>query len=335
MPDGDTGTNMALTLTAVCDELAGAGDDLAAVCAAISHGSLMGARGNSGVILSQILRGMSKVVAEADGVDGPSMADALAAAAAAAYEAVMRPVEGTILTVVREASEAATRIGRRRRRPRDGARRRPRPGPGRPRPHPRDAARCSRRPGSSTPAAPGSCSCSTRCSPSSTGGRCPSPRRSTVPSLVQLGHGAPGAHGDIADLRYEVMYLLEAPDESIPGFKDVWAGMGDSIVVVGGDGLWNCHIHTDDIGASIEAAIDIGRPRKIRVTDLIEEVEEERWVRDAAEAGALDEVPEHLRTPVTCAVVAVASGARHPPDLPQPRRAGPRHRRAVDEPVDR
>jgi dihydroxyacetone kinase-like predicted kinase len=79
-------------------------------------------------------------------------------------------------------------------------------------------------------------------------------------------------------------------------------------VVVGGDGLWNCHIHTDDIGASIEAAIDIGRPRKIRVTDLIEQVEEERWVRDAADAGAFDEIPEHLLTPVTSAVVAVATG---------------------------
>ena len=52
----------------------------------------------------------------------------------------------------------------------------------------------------------------------------------------------------VGDLRYEVMYLLGAPDDSIAGFKEVWAGIGDSIVVVGGDGLWNCHIHTDDIG---------------------------------------------------------------------------------------
>ena len=78
------------------------------------------------------------------------------------------------------------------------------------------------------------------------------------------------------------MYFLEAPDETIPAFKDVWAGIGDSIVVVGGDGIWNCHIHTDDIGAAIEAALDGGRPRNIRVTDLLEQVEEERWVREAA-----------------------------------------------------
>jgi dihydroxyacetone kinase-like predicted kinase len=99
------------------------------------------------------------------------------------------------------------------------------------------------------------------------------------------------------------MYLLDAPDESIPAFKQVWAGVGDSIVVVGGDGLWNCHIHTDDIGAAIEAAVDVGRPRRIRVTDLEEQIEEERWVRDAP--------PEEKATstePVTTAVVAVATG---------------------------
>jgi len=78
------------------------------------------------------------------------------------------------------------------------------------------------------------------------------------------------AHESVSELRYEVMYFLEAPDETVPAFKDVWAGIGDSIVVVGGDGIWNCHIHTDDIGAAIEAAIDCGRPRNIRVTDLLE-----------------------------------------------------------------
>jgi dihydroxyacetone kinase-like predicted kinase len=98
------------------------------------------------------------------------------------------------------------------------------------------------------------------------------------------------------------MYLLEAPDEAIGAFKEVWAGIGDSIVVVGGDGIWNCHIHTDDIGASIEAALDVGRPSKIRVTDLLEQVEEERWVRDAA-----PDEPAELPA-VTTAVVAVATG---------------------------
>ena len=86
--------------------------------------------------------------------------------------------------------------------------------------------------------------------------------------------------GNIADLRYEVMYLLDAEDAKMPAFREVWAGIGDSIVIVGGEGLYNCHIHTDNIGAAIEAALDAGRPRQIRVTDLQDEVVEERWVRE-------------------------------------------------------
>ena len=110
VPDGDTGTNMALTLESVVAELDAAATDMASTCKAISHGSLMGARGNSGVILSQILRGIAGGFADDDGtgVDGAGVAAALTAAAEAAYQAVMRPVEGTILTVVRSSAEAAT-----------------------------------------------------------------------------------------------------------------------------------------------------------------------------------------------------------------------------------
>jgi hypothetical protein len=101
------------------------------------------------------------------------------------------------------------------------------------------------------------------------------------------------------------MFFLEAPDDAIPAFRAVWEGVGGSIVIVGGDGLYNCHIHTDDVGAAIEAAIEIGHPRQIRVTDLYDQVEEERWVREAAAAGDQHEAPPE---PVTCAVVAVCAG---------------------------
>jgi hypothetical protein len=125
-------------------------------------------------------------------------------------------------------------------------------------------------------------------------------------TVAQPGGAArPGpAHAalDPGELRYEVMYLLEAPEETIPVFRDVWAGVGDSIVVVGGSGIWNCHIHTNDIGAAVEAGLDAGRPRRIRVTDLWDQVEEERWVREAAVAHP-DPPPA-----VTCAVVAVCTG---------------------------
>ena len=87
-------------------------------------------------------------------------------------------------------------------------------------------------------------------------------------AAIAVTHGGGGSRSRgfeasaLAGLRYEVMYLLEAADETIPSFKEVWAGIGDSIVVVGGDGMWNCHIHTDDIGAAVEAALDAGRPQE-------------------------------------------------------------------------
>ena len=137
------------------------------------------------------------------------------------------------------------------------------------------------------------------------------------PTVEELEHYAPpdlpfgvdGADHDGAGgggPRFEVMYLLDAPDYAMPAFKDVWAGLGDSIVVIGGDGLWNCHIHTDDVGGAIEAALDAGRPRQIRVTDLAEQVEEERWVREGVAGGPREEAP--TGPPPRTAVVAVANG---------------------------
>jgi dihydroxyacetone kinase-like predicted kinase len=101
------------------------------------------------------------------------------------------------------------------------------------------------------------------------------------------------------------MYLLDLDDASIASFKLAWDPLGDSIVIVGGKGLWNCHIHTDDIGASIESAIRLGgRPSKIRVTDLHEQVVEQDWVREAGGLGAIDISLKR----VTTGVVAVGVG---------------------------
>jgi len=308
VPDGDTGTNMALTLESVVKEVAERGTaDLPTVAQAISYGSLMGARGNSGVILSQILRGIADVARDCNGagLDAAALSDGLQRAADGAYKAVQQPVEGTILTVARAAADAAaaaapasagnlTAVLEDAKTGADEAlRRTPELLPvlkaagvvdsggsgfvllidsflhvadGRPVPDP--------------PAAAG-----------------PVRDRAAAGSLGEAEHGS-------SELRYEVMYLLEASDEMIPSFREVWAGIGDSIVVVGGEGLWNCHIHTDDIGAAVEAALDAGRPREIRVSDLWEQVEEERWVREAS-TGVQAEPPEE---PVACAVVAVCTG---------------------------
>ncbi len=109
VPDGDTGTNMSLTMDVVVSEVSQlAGDsDVAAVCRAVTHGSLMGARGNSGVILSQILRGVCEGIDGAETVGSETVADALERAVVVAFQAVRKPVEGTILTVLRDTAEAA------------------------------------------------------------------------------------------------------------------------------------------------------------------------------------------------------------------------------------
>jgi hypothetical protein len=108
VPDGDTGTNMLLTMKSACGEIT---DDhlstAGSVAKAAAHGALMGARGNSGVILSQILRGVSRSLDDQPAITGPMFAAALAEGSRIAYKGVNRPVEGTILTVVREAAAAA------------------------------------------------------------------------------------------------------------------------------------------------------------------------------------------------------------------------------------
>jgi DAK2 domain fusion protein YloV len=314
VPDGDTGTNMALTMESVAAELEGLGTpDMAAACKAIAHGALMGARGNSGVILSQLLRGLT------DGLDAPGgrpgakeLAAALLTADQLAREAVMRPVEGTILTVARGAAEAAQTAA-------DGGA------------SLIDVAHAARAGAidalERTPTLLPVLAQAGVVDAGGTGyvllfdalltvldGRAmpvPPALPEVLPGVDGAGGPSPGtsdADAALAGLRYEVMYLLEAQDETIPAFKEVWAGLGDSIVVVGGDGLWNCHIHTDEVGPAIEASLDAGRPRSIRVTDLLEEVEEERWVREGA--GDVASGPSQIPlgpTPVT-SVVAVASG---------------------------
>ncbi|MFH1086280.1 MAG: DAK2 domain-containing protein, partial [Chloroflexota bacterium] len=108
VPDGDTGTNMSLTMRAALAEGTTCVDEsVSELAKLVSHGALMGARGNSGVILSQILRGVARGLGEKKVVTAPDLALALREGSVTAYKGVMKPVEGTILTVVREAAEAA------------------------------------------------------------------------------------------------------------------------------------------------------------------------------------------------------------------------------------
>ncbi|MCL5736057.1 MAG: DAK2 domain-containing protein [Actinobacteria bacterium] len=110
VPDGDTGTNLALTVRSIVDSVSALPEDMstADLCKAISQAALMGARGNSGVILSQIIRGAMEVLGRCDVVDARAVGAALRHATDTAYRAVRKPVEGTILTVLREMAEAAS-----------------------------------------------------------------------------------------------------------------------------------------------------------------------------------------------------------------------------------
>ena len=308
VPDGDTGTNMALTLETVVTEVSAAGDQMSEICHAISHGSLMGARGNSGVILSQILRGVAETVATAGHVDPPVLAGALKRASAAADEAVSTPVEGTILTVVRDvaaAASAAVDQGV------DGLI--------------QMVEGCQQAGRASLDRTPELLPQLARANVVDAGGAGfllfldalatamdgrPLPDPPPVDPTAGVGASVAGADdphdaddpdhsGDNGSAtRYEVMFFLEAEDHRIGEFRAAWEALGDSIVVVGGDGLWNCHIHSNDIGGSIEAGIGVGRPFDIRVTDLFEQVEHVESLM-AAEVGGT----------VRTAVVAVSVGA--------------------------
>ena len=316
VPDGDTGTNMALTLESVVTEVSGAGEGMAEVCGAISHGSLMGARGNSGVILSQILRGMADSVAVAGHVDPSVLASALKQASAAADEAVSAPVEGTILTVVRDVATAAAEAVE------QGV----------------DelislVEGCQRAGRASLDRTPELLPQLARANVVDAGGAGflllldamatavdgrPLPDPPPVDPTAGVGasvagavdpHGVVDPHlsGDEGDgTRYEVMFFLEAEDDRIGEFRTSWEALGDSIVVVGGDGLWNCHIHSNDIGGSIEAGIGVGRPFDIRVTDLFEQVEHVESLVEAEIGGTVTTVPGE---PVHTGVVAVSVGA--------------------------
>lgn len=112
VPDGDTGTNMTMTIMSAAKEVSALGNsaDMESICKAISSGSLRGARGNSGVILSQLFRGFTRRIKEEEIITIPVLADAFEKAVETAYKAVMKPKEGTILTVARGASEKAKEL---------------------------------------------------------------------------------------------------------------------------------------------------------------------------------------------------------------------------------
>ncbi|MGY1649963.1 DAK2 domain-containing protein [Geodermatophilus sp. SYSU D01119] len=276
VPDGDTGTNLLLTAQAAVAALEAAGPAEPA-WTALSRGAVLGARGNSGTILAQLLRGLSDSLAGAGPADGPALAAALQKAADGAYSAVADPEEGTFLTVARAGAEAAgaavaggrTALADVVTAAADGARTALEATPGQ-----LDVLRTA---GVVDAGGAGLCLVLDALVTTVTGvepARPPLHRRPQHARPQRHEHPHPHApHQPPPGPGSEVQYLLADSDEAaVAVLHERLAALGDSLVVVGVDTptgrQWNVHVHTSDVGAAIEAGIEAGRPHGISVTPL-------------------------------------------------------------------
>ncbi|ACU76849.1 Dak phosphatase [Catenulispora acidiphila DSM 44928] len=337
--DADTGTNMYLTFEAACRALddrltaPGPAPSVPEALQALAHGALLGARGNSGVILSQLLRGAAGARYTGSAVDGAALAAGLAAAAELAYEAVARPAAGTILTVASAAAEASSAavvaIG-------ELAARIPVPAGGEALPVPNPLTANDSLAYVAQAAAAGAREALGR-TPDQldvlreagvvdagglglvvildtlaayTGGLDPRGAfRQRRLAAVRAAEPAPTRARP--EPEFEVIYLLEATESAMAelrrGLDDFCErGGGDSLVVVGGDGLWRVHVHVDDAGFPLEAGIAAGRPRDIQITHLASQ--HSTGVHTASPAEPLTVSAAVPTVRATRAVVAVAYG---------------------------
>jgi DAK2 domain fusion protein YloV len=321
VPDGDTGTNMFFTLRSATEVIesrglaSGTNRGSASDFMDAGKAALLGARGNSGVILSQVIGSLCKVVGEApaEEADLGILAAALTRADERARAAVLNPVEGTILTVISEVAHSARELTEAGASLAETA------------PALLDIAEASlsrtpellaqlRKAGVVDSGGAGFVLMVAALCDVLEGGAVEGGARrvfafeAVVPESAAWVETVSAGQAEGLGPKYEVMFLLESNETQVGAFREVWAGLGDSIVVVGNDGTYNCHIHTDDIGASIEAGIEAGRPSRIRVTNLYDQVAEEQWVVAAGGAGAPDPYSPEGVEPVETAVVVIANG---------------------------
>jgi DAK2 domain fusion protein YloV len=331
VPDGDTGSNMYLTLRSAVEEAqaAKAPTSASAVLGAAAHGSLMGARGNSGVILSQILRGLAQGVGTRGSLDASAWAQGLGEARAVAYKAVMKPTEGTILTVAREAAEAAARAAE------ESA----------------DVVTVLEQAVRASHAAVERTTeqlqvlrdagvvdaggfglavileglCRSIADPLAAQPLVPSPRRRLGEGRVQVpdaGDGTPPPprptvrRGAAAvEMKEEgwgycTEFLIHGPGLDAEALRDELAALGESALVVGDEDLVRVHIHTNEPAPLIALAAQRGRLSKLKVEDMSaqhHDVLDRAGAAETAGAGGGDvRFPESARKPL--GVVSVAPG---------------------------
>lgn len=263
VPDGDTGTNMLWTMQSAMEELSRlASEEVGAVAQAVAHGSLMGARGNSGVILSQILRGIARAAEGRDNLSGRELADALKEGANTAYRGIGKPVEGTMLTVARAAAEAAVSSSEA---PRDvlGVL--------------RSAVEAARRSLESTPdllpilkeagvvdaGGQGYLLLLEGARMFLTGERTPPPlaaRRNPIPR--------PAVAGTSPDYGYCTEVLIRGDGLEADAIRDRLEALGSSVIVVGDPGLVHLHVHTHRPGDVLNLASGLGSLERTKVENM-------------------------------------------------------------------
>ncbi|HUQ61026.1 DAK2 domain-containing protein [Lentzea sp.] len=331
VPDGDTGTNLLHTMQSALDALlrspmSTVGDALGA----LARGALAGARGNSGVILSQVLRGLAETVQEVSLVTGSALRKGLHRADELATAAVSKPVPGTVLSVLHAASEAARDCDS------DEL---------------DDVVVAASRAGAVALAdTPRQLAVLAKAGVVDAGGRGLVVLLDTLAAVitgqtVETPMDAPllprtpeslttEREGGSSEFEYEVMYLIdETSEEAVGELRASLNLLGDCVSVVGdGASLWTAHVHCNDIGAAIEAGVRAGRPHRITVARFADQIaaQASRFVRDRAivvvVSGAVDlfraegatvfDLASSSATPTDLLSAIVSTRARHVAVLP-------------------
>ena len=265
VPDGDTGTNMLLTMQATLEEIANSPEpSVSAIAHTAAHGALMGARGNSGVILSQILRGVARSLDKKDEFNAFEFASAMKEATATAYKGVIKPVEGTILTVVREAAEAAVAAAEE-----------------------EDLRlvleKVVHEAQESVTRTPSLLPVLAKAGVVDAGGQglfiilegmLRYIRGETVEMDFALATAVDLHVSSEDEYGYDVQFIIQGQDLNLEEIRDTLAAMGESTMVVGDSTTIKVHIHTEEPGTPLNYGASVGSLSKITVENMQEQYQE-------------------------------------------------------------
>ena len=301
--DSDTGTNLVMTMEAVTSALDKSGMEAAAIARAVRSGSLLGARGNSGVILAQILRAFADAV-ETGPADADQVARAFKRGSELAYDAVLEPAEGTILTVASKAADAAQG------------------------PHEDVAeqlAAAARAAAEALTHTPEQLKALADAGVVDAGGMglvvvLAALARALGANVDEIHIGGDGGGETLPPVRdeasatykYEVQYLLDSGASNLDPLRKLLGTIGDSVAVIGGEGMWRVHVHTDDRDRAVSLGEAFGTPSSVEVVDFSEQIR----ATNARATRSPVEQPERgargiplARSENAAALVAVVSGA--------------------------